>query len=89
MARNRKRYRVYWDGELALEVTDAPGPLISRAAPPPSPGTEPATHPFLTATAHLPQHETTLREVLDRSASLADYLGALRSMGFVVIKTVE
>jgi hypothetical protein len=81
-----RRYLVYRDATLMLEVTAEPGPLLSKSAPPPRPGESPVMHPFLSATAHVPEHEAVLREALDRSKTLEEYLARLRSMGFRVVE---
>lgn len=82
-----KRYEVYADDELVLEVEDSPGPLISTSAPPPVPGEEPAPHPFLTATAYVATQEHHLREVLDQSTSTSDYVERLEKEGYRVVET--
>jgi hypothetical protein len=41
-------------------------------------------HPFLSATAYIPEEEGRLRDVLNQSRSLPEYLQALRAMGFRV-----
>lgn len=79
-----RRYLVYRQGTLVLEIAAEPGPLLSKKAPPPPPGERAVTHPFLSATAHVPEYEGVLREALDKSASLEEYLAALRSQGFRV-----
>ena len=77
-----RRYVVYRGSEKVLEITDAPGPLISKLAPPPAPGQAAALHPFLSATAYVPEEEARLRDALNQSRSLSEYLDALRAMGF-------
>lgn len=79
-----KRYVVYRGSEKVLEISDAPGPLISKLAPPPAVGQAAALHPFLSATAYLPAEEARLRDALNQSRSLSEYLDALRAMGFKV-----
>jgi hypothetical protein len=79
-----KRYVVYRGSEKVLEITDAPGPLISKLAPPPAAGQAPVLHPFLSATAYVPEEEERLRDALNQSRSLSEYLDALRAMGFRV-----
>ena len=86
MTDDRKVYRVYLDDELALEITEGAGPLVSRTAIPPLPGSEPSMHPFLSATAFMPQNEGRLRELLDQSGSVADYLSLLQQNGFRVVE---
>jgi hypothetical protein len=82
-----RRYTVYRGSEKVLEITDAPGPLISKQAPPPAAGQATALHPFLSATAYVPEEETRLRDALNQSRSLPEYLEALRAMGFRVEET--
>ena len=79
-----RRYIVYRGGEKIAEISDQPGPLISAKAPPPAPDSKPALHPFLSATAYAPEEEGRLRDVLNQSRSLPEYLEALRAMGFSV-----
>lgn len=78
------RYEVRRDDRLALVVTDEPGALVSRMSPPPPPGTDVGTHPFLRATAYLPEEEGELRRLLDESGSTAEYLDRLRTAGYAV-----
>jgi hypothetical protein len=80
------RYVVYWAEQRVLEITAAPGLLVSNIAPPPPPGAPLCRHPFLSATAFVPEHEQRLREILDRSDSVEAYLANLRAAGYVVVK---
>ena len=77
-----RRYIVCRGGEKIAEISDQPGPLISAKAPPPD--AKPVLHPFLSATAYVPEEEGRLRDVLNQSRSLPEYLQALRAMGFRV-----
>ncbi len=79
-----RRYIVYRGGEKIAEISDRPGPLISAKAPLPAPDAKPALHPFLSATAYIPEEERRLRDVLNQSRSLPEYLEALCAMGFSV-----
>ena len=79
-----RRYIVYRDGEKIAEISDRAGPLISAKSPPPAPDAKPTPHPFLSATAYVPDEEGRLRDVLNRSRSLPECLQALRAMGFSV-----
>jgi hypothetical protein len=81
-----RRYDVYWEQELVLQIVDEPGLLISRVAPPPPPGTALPTHPFLSATALVPEHEERLRETLNSSSSLTQYLSELASLGYRIVE---
>lgn len=89
MSTEPAEFLVYMGDEMVLEIRAEPGPLISRMAPPPAPGEGPVLHPFLSATAHVPEHEGTLREVLDRSDDLAEYLANLQALGFRVVAQQE
>ena len=75
---------MYRGDEKIAEISDQPGPLISAKAPPPAPDAKPALHPFLSATAYVPEEEGRLRDVLNQSHSLPEYLQALCAMGFSV-----
>ena len=78
-----RRYIVYRGGEKIAEISDQSGPLISAKAPSPAANAKPALHPFLSATAYGPE-EGRLRDVLNQSRSLPEYLEALCAMGFSV-----
>jgi hypothetical protein len=79
-----KQYIVYRGPTKVAEISDESGPLISAKAPPPAPDGKPDMHPFLSATAFVPEEEARLREALNQSRSLSEYLEALRAMGFRV-----
>jgi hypothetical protein len=79
-----RRFVVSRGDEVVLEISDQPGPLISKKAPPPAPGESPVQHSFLSGIAHVPKEEGTLREALSRSNNLAEYLDSLRELGFNV-----
>ena len=64
-----RRYIVYRGGEKIAEISDQPGPLISAKAPPPAPDAKPALHPFLSATAYVPEEEGRLRDVLNHGVN--------------------
>jgi hypothetical protein len=78
------RYIVYWGDLPVLEMSNQPGLLISGSAPPPPPGSSLTRHPFLSATALVAEHEHTLREALDRSTSLEEYIRELEALGYRV-----
>jgi hypothetical protein len=78
-------YDVWLADEVIATVSDQPGRLISALAPPPRPSDRPATSTFLSATAFAPEHEGRLRELLDRSTSLDEFLSALRANGYRVV----
>jgi hypothetical protein len=73
--------QVFRDGRLVLDVTDAPGVLLSTAPPPP--GGAP-THPFVTGRAHDPYSEGELATILSGSDSYEDFLARLTDAGFEV-----
>lgn len=81
--RTTRQWRVF-DGDLAiLEIRDEPGPLLSTALPPP--GAAPPTHPFLSATALDAAHESKLRQLLDASSNVDEFLRALTGAGYRVV----
>lgn len=82
MNRTEHRWTVYDRSQLILEVSDAPGPITSTAAPPP--GLKPVMHPFLSAAARSAPHEHRLREILNASQDVEDFLSRLRAAGFEV-----
>lgn len=79
-----RRYRLTRDGRLALEVVDQPGILVSTSAPPPLPGTSPATHPFATATAYVAEWEGELGTMLREAPDLDAFLAEAASRGYTV-----
>ena len=82
-----RRFRVFRDGELVLDVRGEPGPLVSVSAPPPRPGETLPAHPFLSASAYVPAHEEELRRELDASADLDEYVARLRARGYLVYES--
>lgn len=73
-----------YDGEtLILTVRDEPGAITSTAPPPR--GMQPVVHPFLSAAAREAGHESQLKQILDASASTADFLARLKAAGFRVV----
>jgi hypothetical protein len=79
-----RKLDVFRDGTLVLTVRGEPGPLVSVSAPPPLPGEELPAHPFLSASAYVPEYEDELRRALDASADLDDYVARLRAAGYRV-----
>jgi hypothetical protein len=75
-------WKVFDGSTLILDVSDVPGPILSTAAPPP--GLVPVKHPFLSASARSAPHEHRLRELLNASRSVEDFLAGLRAAGFEV-----
>jgi hypothetical protein len=78
--------RVYRGNMAVLELTDKPGPLLSRMAPPPRPGEQPTWHPFLSGVALVAVDEGTLGDILERSRSFDEFLDLLRAGGFRVVE---
>ena len=89
MSADPRRYLVYWRDNEVLEVIDEPGPIGSRAAPSPRFGEKAIIHPFLSATALVPEHEGALREALENSSSLTEYLSILQKLGYRVVEQAE
>ena len=77
-----KTYEVSKKGRLVLTVTDAPGPIVSTAVRPPAGAL--VRHPFLSASAYVPEEEDALRLLLDQSKSTQDFLERLRKAGYQV-----
>jgi len=77
-----RAYDVSKDGRLVLSVTDAPGPVVSTAAPPPDKAV--VSHPFLSASAHDPLEEDALRALLLRAKNTGEFLELLRGAGYQV-----
>lgn len=77
-----KTYEVTKKGRLVLTVTDAPGPIVSTALRPPD--GKVATHPFLSASAYVPEEEDALRRLLEQSQSTRDFIMRLRKAGYEV-----
>lgn len=75
---------IYQAGALVAEVWDEPGPLVTRLAPPPPPGTEPVTHHRFSSTAYVPEHEGQLRDLLDAASSLDDLSAKACAHGYHV-----
>ena len=82
-----KKVRVL-SGDLAfLDAEDTPGQLTDGNAPPPLPGSNPAMHPFLTASCYggRPELCSKARDLLMASKSYAEFLAKLRDAGFTVV----
>jgi len=75
-------YEVFKGDRLVLTVSNEPGPLLSTALPPP--GRKPMPHPFLSASAHAPEEEPRLREILDRAENFPDFIARLRAAGYTL-----
>jgi hypothetical protein len=77
-------------GNLAiLEVKDVPGPLLSRMAPPPIPGEQLTSHPFLSGVALVASEEGVLGDILERSRSFDEFLDLLRGEGLRVVENPD
>lgn len=81
-----KTYTIYFEGQLVMRVTDQPGPLISKAAPPPRSGEKLRSHPFLSGTVYVLDHEQPLRDILDRSQSLVGFFANLETYNYEVVE---
>ena len=79
-----RRYRLWRDGRLALDLVAEPGILVSTSAPPPLPGRGPATHPFATATAYVAEWEGELGTLLREASDLDAFLAAVTQLGYSV-----
>jgi hypothetical protein len=77
-----RSFTVTKDGDRVLTFDDEPGPLMSSALPPP--GFVPPTNPFLTAQTHNVFHEHDLRELLDASSGIEDFVARLEAAGYTV-----
>lgn len=77
-----RRLEVLKDGRVVLELTDAPGPLVSTAPPPPN--GQVVHHAFLSGAARDAAWEGELKRLLDLSPSLDAYITALAATGFTV-----
>jgi hypothetical protein len=69
-------------GKAVAELKDAPGPIVSRAGPPPD--GKVVTHPFVTASSLDAMAENDLHEALQAAASFKDFVARLRKAGFSV-----
>ena len=74
-------FEVWKDGRMVMTVRDEPGPLVSRASPPPDFKPAPS-HPFVSISSHDPFSEHQSRTILDQSNSCDDYLARMRAAGF-------
>ena len=77
-----QEYKVYDKaGALVLVFKDRSGPLVSAAMP--SEGS-PVTHPFVSGSAHDPSSENALRELLEASKSVKEFVARLKREGYRV-----
>ena len=72
------------DGRLALVFTDKPGPLTGTALPS---GGSPPNHPFLSGSARDAESENNLRELLDASRGVREFISRLQKAGYRVEKS--
>ena len=80
-----RRWRVWVGDRPLLEISDRPGHIIDTSAPPPPPGSTPATHPFLTAACGGdPMLCSRAGQILRESESLEEFLEALEDEGWRV-----
>lgn len=81
-----RRWKVYRNDVLVLEVTDEPGPIVSTAALPPDPAFVPPTNPYLSASARHPGSESEVHRLLEQARSLEQFLALLTAAGFRVVE---
>lgn len=86
---NAPKYRIWADGQVALELTVAPGPLVSVSSPPPAPDQAVPTHPWATATFLRPEHEGTLGRLLREAPDLDAFLAAVAAAGYTIEQVVD
>ena len=83
-SRPARSARVYRGSAAVLEVTDQPGPLLSRMAPPPLPGEQPTWHPFLSGIALVAAEEGEIGDILESCRSYDEFIDLLKARGFRV-----
>lgn len=83
------RFRIWADGQVALELTASPGALVSTSTPPPMPGQPAPFHPWATAAFRRPEHEGILGRLLREAPDLEAYLAAVTSAGYTVEPVVD
>jgi hypothetical protein len=79
-----RRFRVYRDERLAMELRDAPGILVSTSTPPPPPGTPPVMHAFSGAVFYLAEYEGELGLWLRTAADLDSFLERVDAAGYTI-----
>jgi hypothetical protein len=84
-----RRFRLYREGRLALEIRDQPGIMVSTSAPPPLPGRGPVTHPFATATAYVAEWEGQLGAMLRGAPSFDAFLDEVAAAGYEIRRVTE
>lgn len=75
-------YNVYKGDMLVATIKPEPGYITGTAAP--APGTKPQKHPFITASAFVPEEENNLRSFLDKAKNFNDYVSLLTESGYKV-----
>ncbi|GGR15071.1 hypothetical protein GCM10010196_04720 [Agromyces mediolanus] len=77
-------YLVYDGDQLALELREGAGILVSLSAPPPMPGSAPVTHPFASATFRMAANEGELGALLRTASDLGAFLDQVEARGYRV-----
>lgn len=80
----RRGYVVYDGDQLALELREGAGILVSISAPPPMPGSAPVTHPFASATFRMAANEGELGALLRAAPDLGAFLDQVEARGYRV-----
>lgn len=75
-------YVVYDGREVAMRITDRPGPIRSAVDFPRA--SEEALHPFLSISFPVIDHETEVMDLLRQTTSTKDFLRSLEERGFRV-----
>jgi septal ring-binding cell division protein DamX len=77
-----KTYEVLMADRLVLTVRNQLGPIVGTAMLPV--GSEPVSHPFLTATALVAGEENALHAILEQSSGFNDFLRRLTEADYTV-----
>lgn len=77
-------YLVYDGDQLALELREGAGVLVSLSAPPPMPGSAPVTHAFASATFRMAANEGALGALLRTASDLGAFLDQVEERGYRV-----
>ena len=75
-------FEVFKGDRPVLTVSNKPGPLLSTALL--SPGREPVSHPFLSASAQAVEEEPRLRQILGHAENFPDFIARLRAAGYTL-----
>jgi hypothetical protein len=76
-------YNVYRGEKLIAVIKPESGLIVSTATPPPPPGQQ-IKHPFLTATALVPEEENNLYQLLQKAKNFDDYVNLLKANGYTI-----